>query len=249
MRLFRMLGFRIRISAFFRISEFGFRFRFAVDFLIKQSDEVVMVFASRQEAGQQLGVYLRKLGVEADLVLGLPRGGVVVAAEVARELGLPLDVLIVRKVGHPFHREFAVGALAENDVVVLDETVVGKNPIVRAELGDVVAEENDRLRKYQAKFHPSGAPDLANKNVILVDDGLATGATTEAAALSARKQGARSVIVAAPVASAHAQARLERVADDVIALDVDPEFDAVGRYYEEFSQTTDEEVLGLLQAA
>ncbi len=208
-----------------------------------------MVFASRHEAGQKLGSYLKELGVEADLVLGLPRGGVVVAAEVAHVLGLPLDVLIVRKVGHPLHREFAVGALAENDIVVLDENVIGRNPLVRAELSDVVAEENDRLRSYQTKFHPAGAPHLANKRVLVVDDGLATGATTEAAVLSARKQNARWVIVAAPVASTHAQARLQRVADDVIALDFDPEFDAVGRYYEEFSQTTDEEVLGLLQAA
>jgi putative phosphoribosyl transferase len=208
-----------------------------------------MVFASRQEAGQRLGLYLKELGIAADLVLGLPRGGVVVAAEVARVLELPLDVLIVRKLGHPLHREFAVGALAENDVVVLDEAVIGKNAIVRAELGEVVAEENDRLRSYQTKFHPSGSPDLANKTVILVDDGLATGATTEAAVLSARKQNARRVIVAAPVASTHAVARLEGVADQVIVLDVDPDFDAVGRYYEEFTQTTDEEVLELLQAA
>jgi putative phosphoribosyl transferase len=133
--------------------------------------------------------------------------------------------------------------------VVLDEAVVGKNPLVRAELGEVVAEENDRLRSYQTKFHPSGAPNLQDKRVILVDDGLATGATTEAAVLSARKQNAGSVIVAAPVASTHARARLERVADGVFALEFDPEFDAVGRYYTEFSQTTDEEVLGLLQAA
>src|SRR6516164_8947812 len=140
-----------------------------------------MVFASRQEAGQKLGIYLRELGVEADLVLGLPRGGVVVAAEVARELALPLDVLIVRKIGHPLHREFAVGALAEPDVVVLDESVVGRNPLVRMQLKLVIAEEQRRLERYGETFHRDGLPDLTGKTVLLVDDGLATGATTEAA--------------------------------------------------------------------
>jgi predicted phosphoribosyltransferase len=208
-----------------------------------------MVFASREEAGQRLGRWLQSRGIRADLVLGLPRGGVVVAAEVARVLQAPLDVLIVRKIGHPLHREFAVGAMAEGEVVVLDEAVIGNNPIVRAELRDVIKEETDRLQDYQTRFHRNGASKLPNQAVLLVDDGLATGATTEAAVLSAKKQGARWVTVAAPVASAHAVDRLQRVADEVVALCVDPDFDAVGRYYETFSQTTDEEVLGLLKAA
>jgi len=206
-----------------------------------------MVFASREEAGQRLGRHLKDQGIEADLVLGLPRGGVVVAAEVARALRLPLDVLVVRKIGHPLHREFAVGALAEHGVVVLDETVIGRNPLIRAELDQVVEEEQARLRSYQARFHRQPAPDLAGKAVLLVDDGLATGATTEAAVLSVRKQDARSIVVAAPVASSNAVERLARVADDVRVLLVDPDFDAVGRYYEAFSQTTDEEVLELLK--
>src|SRR2546427_9318052 len=189
-----------------------------------------MMFASREEAGRKLGRLLKEEGVEADLVLGLPRGGVVVAAEVAHILGLPLDVLIVRKIGHPLHREFAVGALAENGVVVLDEDVNEKNPLIRAELEEVIEEEKQRLRNYQAKFHRQFAPEVAGKSLLLVDDGLATGATTQAAVLAVKKQRARKVIVAAPVASTHAVERLERVADQVRALWVDPEFDAVGRY-------------------
>jgi len=147
------------------------------------------------------------------------------------------------------HREFAVGALAEGEVVVLDEGVVGTNPIIRAELNEVIGEETQRLRSYQARFHHSGLSALVGKSVLVVDDGLATGATTEAAVLSARKQGAKKITVAAPVASTHAVERLQRVADEVTALYIDPNFDAVGRYYEVFSQTTDEEVLGLLKAA
>ena len=206
------------------------------------------MFASRQEAGQKLGRRLKADGLQADIVLGLPRGGVVVAAEVARVLQLPLDVLIVRKVGHPYHREFAVGALAECDVVILDEASLASSPVSREELEEVIAEENERLRLYQAKFQREGAHPLGAKTVLLVDDGLATGATCEAAVLSARKQGAQAVIVTAPVASRQAVERLERVADKVVALLVDPDFDAVGRYYEVFAQTTDEEVLDLLRA-
>ena len=208
-----------------------------------------MEFASRMEAGHRLGRLLRDLGVEVDLVLGLPRGGVVVAAEVARVLQRPLDVLVVRKIGHPWHREFAVGALAEPDVVILDEGSLGRNPIGRSQLDEVIAEETERLGQYRKQFHRGGAPDLAGKSVLLVDDGLATGATTEAAVAAARKQKARKVVVATPVASASAMDRLKRVADEVKALVVDPCFEAVGQYYDEFSQTSDEEVLALLEAA
>ena len=206
------------------------------------------MFASREDAGQRLGRCLQEQRVRADLVLGLPRGGVVVAAGVAHALHLPLDVLVVRKIGHPWHREFAVGALAEHGVVVLDEGAIGSNPVVRAELEEVIREETERLRSYQARFHPQGAPDLKGQAVLLVDDGLATGATTEAAVLSARKGNASRIVVAAPVASTNAVDRLARVADEVRVLCVDPDFDAVGRYYDVFSQTTDEEVLEVLRA-
>jgi putative phosphoribosyl transferase len=220
-----------------------------VDFSSDSGDSNNMEFASRLEAGHRLGCLLRDAGVEVDLVLGLPRGGVVVAAEVARVLQRPLDVLVVRKIGHPWHREFAVGALAEPDVVILDEGSLVRNPISRSQLDEVIAEETLRLGQYRKQFHRDGAPELAGKSVLLVDDGLATGATTEAAVVAARKQKARKVIVATPVASVSAMDRLKRVADEVKALLVDPGFEAVGQYYDEFSQTSDEEVLALLDPA
>jgi len=130
---------------------------------------------------------------------------------------------------------------------VLDETAIGTNAVVRAELEEIIREEEERLGSYQVRFHPKGAPDLKGKAVLLVDDGLATGATTEAAVLSARKQNARGIVVAAPVASTSAVERLARVADEVRVLCMDPDFDAVGRYYDVFAQTTDEEVLQLLR--
>jgi putative phosphoribosyl transferase len=208
-----------------------------------------MIFASRKDAGNRLGRLLRDERLDVDLVLGLPRGGVVVAAEVARVLAKPLEVLVVRKIGHPWYREFAVGALAEPDVVILDEDSLSRNPVGRAQLDEVIAEETKRLRQYQAEFHREGLPALTGKSVVLVDDGLATGATMEAAVRAAKKQDARSVTVAVPVASTHATARLESVATDVKALLVDEDFQAVGQYYIEFSQTSDAEVLALLQSS
>jgi putative phosphoribosyl transferase len=206
------------------------------------------MFASREDAGRRLGGLLADERVQADVVLGLPRGGVVVAAEVAKALAVKLDVLVVRKIGHPMHREFAIGALAEGGVVILDERAIARNPLIRIELEQVIAEEQERLRNYQARFHREGVLDLAGKRVLLVDDGLATGATTEAAVLSARSRQAASILVAAPVGSTSAVDRLERVADQVRVLHIDPNFDAVGRYYDVFSQTTDEEVIQLLPA-
>jgi putative phosphoribosyl transferase len=208
-----------------------------------------MVFHSREDAGWLLGEHLKENHVQGDIVLGLPRGGVVVAAEVARILQLPLDVLVVRKIGHPRHREFAVGALAEGDVVLLDQAAIEAAHVARRELNEVLGEEKERLREYQLKFGRTTSPLLGGKSVILVDDGLATGATAEAAVLSARHRAAGRIILAVPVASTSAYNRLKREADEVIALEVDPDFDAVGRYYEHFSQTTDEEVLDLLETA
>jgi putative phosphoribosyl transferase len=207
-----------------------------------------MTFVSRQDAGQKLGRHLLNEGVEVDVVAGLPRGGVVVAAEVAHLLQRPLEILVVRKIGHPEHREFAVGALAENDVILLDETTIGANETTRAKLSAVIQEEQQRLAQYRSKFHQPQRFDFCEKAVLIVDDGLATGATMEAAVLSARRKGAAKVMVAVPVGSTTAMLKLERVADAVYAVVTDPAFEAVGAYYESFSQTNDEEVLELLKA-
>jgi predicted phosphoribosyltransferase len=158
-----------------------------------------------------------------------------------------LGVIVVRKIGHPRHREFAVGALAEPDVVVLDQGSMEKTGVIEGELRAVIDEETERLKEYQARFHPAGRPLWPDATVLIVDDGLATGATAEAAVLSAKARGARRVVMAVPVSSESARARLSNVADEVIALLVDPGFEAVGAYYESFPQTTDEEVLALLR--
>ncbi len=208
-----------------------------------------MIFASRQEAGERLGEFLQGRGITADLVLGLPRGGVVVAAGVAHELKLPLDVLVVRKIGHPRQPEFAVGALAEPDSIFLNDEALREFPVSRAELEHVIVTEKKSLLEYRRQFHLHGIPSLEGKIVLLVDDGLATGATAEAAAISARKQHARQIVIAAPVASTNAVERLRRVADDVEVIYEEVVFQAVGQFYREFSQTNEEEVISLLRNA
>jgi len=208
-----------------------------------------MVFATRQDAGRTLGAYLKDLKIQADLVFGLPRGGVVVAAEVASLLHLPLGVIVVRKIGHPRYREFAVGALAEPETLILDQTSIATTGVASAELEAVIAEEKQRLKEYRHKFEQDRAPALADRHLLLADDGLATGASMEAAVLAARKSGVRQLTVAVPVASEPAVLRIERVADRVLACFVDPDFDAVGRYYQQFPQTTDEEVIQLLNTS
>jgi predicted phosphoribosyltransferase len=208
-----------------------------------------MTFADRTDAGQQLGRYLARQNVRADLVLGLPRGGVVVASEVARILQCPLDALVVRKIGHPQHREFAVGALAEDGTLVLDEVVIARTRVPAAALEEVIAEETARLAGYRLKFLRPERPSLKDKAVLIVDDGLATGATMEVAVRSAKTRQANEVTVAVPVASENSVERLSRVADNVLALLVDSEFDAVGRYYRSVPQTSDEEVMKVLGIA
>jgi putative phosphoribosyl transferase len=206
-----------------------------------------VTFLSRTDAGRRLGDYLAARGARPDIVLGLPRGGVIVAAEVGRVLGCPLNVIVVRKIGHPRQPEFAVGAMAEPDVLMVDEEAAAENRVNRAELEQVIAEETSKLAGYRAKFHQGGMPDLSGRAVLVIDDGLATGATAAAAVMSARKQMARMVAVAAPVASSQAVDRLSLLTDDVTALVVDPDFMAVGQYYEQFPQVDDDEVAALLR--
>lgn len=203
------------------------------------------MFETRAEAGKLLAAHLLARRLHADLVLGLPRGGVIVAAEVAPALKLPLDALVVRKIGHPRHREFAVGALTEDGTMKLDEGL-SRGLIPATELEAVIAEEAARLKDYRSKFHVRMPHNLRGKRVLIVDDGLATGATAEVAVLSARHRGAEIIRGAVPIASLSAVARVETVADAVTALHVDPKFEAVGCYYESFPQTTDDEVIRIL---
>ena len=208
-------------------------------------------FTDRSDAGRQLAAALaRQLETSGAIVLGLPRGGVPVAAEIARTLRLPLDVLCVRKLGVPFQRELAMGAVASGGAVVRNEYVLAMVPAGENEFERALAEERAELARRERRYRGAGTPlQVAGRAVILVDDGLATGATMEAGVRALRLLHAREIIVAVPVGSPEACKRIEAVADRVVCLRSPEWFGAVGAWYERFDQTSDEEVTELLEEA
>jgi putative phosphoribosyl transferase len=208
-------------------------------------------FQDRAEAGQLLAERLRKYAGRDDVVvLALPRGGVPVAYEVAKALGVPLHVFVVRKVGVPGHEEYAMGAIASGGLLVLDEGLVRRLGIGRAQLERAIAAEAEELARREAAYDGTRpSPQLEGKTVILIDDGLATGSTMRAAALAVRRQKPARIVVAVPVASEETCDEFRDVVDEIIC-DVTPTpFRAVGQWYEDFSQTSDEEVRELLAQA
>lgn len=201
----------------------------------------------RQDAGERLAERLDAWATPSTLVLGLPRGGVPVAAAVAERLGAPLDVLPVRKVGHPFHPELAVGALAYGGHLVRNEEIIGGMRLPESAFDEVAEREAAELERRAAAYRGGRPPlDLTGKDVVLVDDGLATGATMRAAVVAARDLGASRVVVAVPVAAPSALAQLREEADAVVSVLAPESFMSVGEWYERFPQTTDREVLALL---
>jgi len=208
-------------------------------------------FPNRTEAGRRLA---EKLSVYRDrgdaIVLGLPRGGVPVAYEVAQRLGLPLDVFVVRKLGVPGYEELAMGAVAAGNVSVLNEDVMRSLPNSEAILQTVLAQEKIELERREARYRQDRpARDLRGRVVILVDDGLATGATMRAAAAALRGKGVARIVVAVPVGAPETCRALEAEVDEVICASRPAFFHGVGQFYDDFSQTTDEEVRELLAKA
>jgi putative phosphoribosyl transferase len=205
-------------------------------------------FIDRSDAGRALAVELsRGRNLDDAVVLGLPRGGVPVAHQVARGLSLPLDVLVVRKLGLPSQPELAMGAIASGGAMVLNEDVLRYLHSRESELERVAARERTELERRERAYRGQRPPlRLSGRRVILVDDGLATGATMEAAVRAVRQLGASGVIVAVPVAAPESRDRIAAVADEVVCLQAPMMFSAVGQWYEDFSQTTDEEVERLL---
>ncbi len=184
------------------------------------------------------------------IVLGLPRGGVPVAYEVATRLRVPLDVFIVRKLGVPGYEELAMGAIASGGVRVLNEDVVRQIPNAAAIIEAVTAQETAELERREREYRDGRpAPELRGRTVILVDDGLATGATMRAAVAALRQQGAAKIVVAVPVGAPETCAEFAEEVDETICAITPEYFRAVGQYYDDFSQTTDDEVRALLAAA
>lgn len=210
---------------------------------------VLRRFRDRQSAGRELAQALCKLKLSGELlVLGLPRGGVPVAYEVAQSLGAPLNVLVVRKIGAPSQPELAIGAIASGGVVVREPEAASYLAIPEALFQRLLQNERVELERREHAYRAGRPPlQLQGRTVILVDDGLATGTTMLAALRATRAAGASMVVVAAPVASNEAVALLRPAADQMLVLQTPPYFFAVGEWYEHFDQTSDEEVQALLE--
>ena len=208
-------------------------------------------FRNRQEAGELLAENLTAYAGRPDLiVLALPRGGVPVGAEVARKLGVPLDVFVVRKLGLPGHPELAMGAIALGGVKVLNSEVVNTLRIPDHVIDAVAADEFEELKRRERSYRGDlPPPDVAGKTVIVVDDGIATGSTMMAAISALRQLNVGRVVIATPTVARPTYLYLRESADDVVAVIVPDTFYGVGEWYEDFTQTSDEEVhrlLGLL---
>jgi len=208
-----------------------------------------MYFHDRIDAGRQLAQALHAYKNKPDaIVLALPRGGVPVAYEIAHALHLPLDLMLVRKLGVPGHEELAMGAIANGNIQVLNEDIVQGLNIPESIIADVSAAEHAELeRRNKAYRHGEPPPKLEAHTVILVDDGCATGANMRAAVQAVAKQRAARIVVAVPVASESAYETLREIADEVVCLDIPEPFLGVGRFYYDFSQTSDAEVKMLLK--
>lgn len=209
------------------------------------------VFENRAEAGRQLAERLSAYeGRAGTLVLGLPRGGVPVAFEIAMSLGLPLDVFTARKVGVPGHEELAMGAVATGGVRVLNEKIVSAFAVRAPELERRVRDADEAVRSGELRFRGDRPPvGVHGSTVILVDDGIATGATVRAAVLALRAQGVRRVVVVSPVAAMDSVADVEHIADEMVILRTPLQFIAVGAWYHDFDQLEDAEVRALLEQA
>ena len=210
-----------------------------------------MRFHNRVDAGQQLAATLTAFAGRSDvIVLGLPRGGIPVAHEVATRLKAPLDVWLVRKLGVPGHPELAMGAIAAGGIEVLSQDLIRDLGIPRALVEQVAVKERLELERRDTLYRAGRRPvAVRDRTVILVDDGLATGSTMEAAVLALRQQAPARIVVAVPVGARESCERLRRIADEVVCVSIPEQFDAVGRWYDEFAQTTDEEVIRILAAA
>lgn len=206
----------------------------------------MVVFADRIDAGRQLAEQLEYLRGQDVVILGLPRGGLPVAAEVAAELGAPLDVIVVRKLGVPVQPELAMGAIGEGGFRVLNSEVLSMTRVTEEQLRDVEHRERVQLDARVARYRKGRTRiDLTGRIAVIVDDGIATGSTARVACAVARQLGAASVIVGVPVAPADASGNLPG-ADEVICVNAPRQLSAVGHYYEDFSPTSEDEVIRLL---
>lgn len=207
-----------------------------------------MIFEDRKQAGEQLARQLKEYKGRGTVVLSIPRGGVVVGGEVAQALGCPLDVIIPRKLGAPGNPEFAIGAIGPHDQIFLDQKVVAQYKIPKEYINAEIARQGLEMERRERVYREGNPPlPLKNKTVVLVDDGIATGATTKVAIKSIRCQNPKKLILAVPVGPIETVAGLEKEVDELICLATPEPFYAIGQFYQEFAQTTDEQVMETLK--
>jgi len=207
-----------------------------------------MIFQDRRDAGRRLAELLTEYKENKDaIVIGLPRGGVIVAAEVAKQLKLPLDILCPRKLGAPYQPELAIGAVTETGEGIFNEDLLAALGVTNSYLQNIINKEK-QVAQQRAKLYRNGRPplNLENKITILIDDGLATGATMKAALATAKALGAAKIVVAIPVAPVDTLEEIRFMVDEVKCLQAPYPFHAVGAFYTDFSQTEDDEVIKLL---
>lgn len=208
-----------------------------------------MIYRDRVHAGRQLAAALKEYAGDPDtIIIALPRGGVIVGAEVAKALHLTLDIVCPRKVGAPFNEEYAIGAITETGEGIISQDIVRELGVSQEYLKKTIEEETKKAKWRLDHYRKNRPPrNLKGKRVIIVDDGLATGSTMRAALKTLRAEEAKEIIMAVPVAPADTLEKLEKEADKTVCLSVPPTFYAVGQFYDFFDQTTDEEVIALLE--
>ncbi|MFB6282139.1 MAG: phosphoribosyltransferase [Haloferacaceae archaeon] len=204
-------------------------------------------FADREDAGRRLGAALAERGIDPDVVLAIPRGGLPLGRAVADALDAPLDVIVARKMGAPHNPEFAIGAAAADGSVHINEAAIERHGVDTEYVERARESAAEEAREKAARYRDGDAvPDLADAAVVIVDDGVATGATARACIAQARAAGAARVVLAVPVGSPRTVSALESVADGVVCPEAPPEFRAVGQFYERFDQVSDEEAMAYL---
>ncbi len=206
------------------------------------------MFVDRRDAGRQLADRLASYATQRPVVVAMPRGGVPVAAAVADRLGAPLDIIVVRKIGCPWQPELGIGAIAEADVQIVNDSLIAEMDVSPEALERATARERVELARRVRRYRGDRpAIPVQGRVVILVDNGIATGFTARAAIGALRAKGAARVILAAPVAPEHILDSMRSFADDVVIVDAPPRFLAIGEFYKNFAQTSDEEVVALLE--
>ncbi|MEY3244892.1 MAG: hypothetical protein RL253_30, partial [Bacteroidota bacterium] len=204
-----------------------------------------MGFENREDAGQQLSTLLIEKNISADCVITIPRGGIPVALVVAKSLHLPLKLILVRKLGHPINSEFAIGAITEKNILVHNDSFVKEG---HPEIAAIIKKERKRITEMKQKFnHEYDYPTTKYKNVILVDDGIATGTCIELAIEELRKNGAKTITVATPVCPFNTYQHIKKIADETICCIVAQQFTGISAFYHNFEQLSDDQVKNLLE--